>query len=209
MEPLFLQRQPLLGQFVSLPQLSYDQEDHYADRKGRKTSRAEKDDCLPLPAGESRVGVPGDRHVQRVLREPVGGQQAVLPRHLADEPTCAALAVPECIDARCKGLSDDRFDARVACEQNAISAIQRDRALLSERNGAENSFEVGQFDGAHNQADERAIGSRELAGEIYGPRSVAGIAHRPAHERCQPRIRLQRLEVILVGSVARRSWPVA
>ena len=88
--------------------------------------------------------------MQRVVGDPVRGQNAVLTFHCADVANCAAIVVPDCFDGLYKCFSDSGVHARVACKQHAVAAIQRNRALLPKQDGCEKLFEIREIHGAMN-----------------------------------------------------------
>src|SRR5215510_755795 len=105
-------------------------------------------------------------------------------------------------------MSSRRIATRIAHEQNPITAEQRDRAVWCERNVCKEFLEVLKLDCTHDQAEELAFWADKLACDKDRPGPASPTEDRLAHKRRSLRVRFKRLEIVAVGHVERRNWPV-
>src|ERR1700681_4493758 len=108
-----------------------DQEDHDHDCQSRKTSRTEKYVRFLLPDGESGGSIDSDRYYNRKMGEAVSGQQTILPSNLADEASCTTIACAYSADGIFEIFPDGGLHLRISRQQNAVAAIQGDRAACT------------------------------------------------------------------------------
>ena len=199
--------EPLLRLVDAAPQLARDHADGQANHERDQAAGAEQIDDLALPRPEDRRHLVGHGSDQRIAGQVVQRDQAVLVVDPADDARHVALATRERFEAAPVALADAGLDPGMAHQQHAVVAQQRDRAVRSERNGAEELLEVLQLHGAEEHAQEGAVCGGEFAGEKDGPGSGAAILHRLADRRDQIRGRLEQFEVLPVGAVDRRDRP--
>ena len=92
-------------------------------------------------------------------------------------------------------------DMRVARQQDAVLAAQQDGRFRPDRGSVIQFLKVAQPERPEDQAQQLAIGTCDLAGDVSGPLSVASVQQRLADENGSPRVVPQPHEVVPIGNI--------
>jgi hypothetical protein len=170
-----------------LHQPAHDEKDEGADRQGGEGDRSDDDLGFLQPLGERGGRGRRDRDHRRIVSERLQGGQlnlSVGDRPWVLEQDVLAVAFPDCC-----------LDVRIAVQEAAVAAKQRDRDLLSDRDRAEELLEMAQLHDSNDDADIIAVGTDEPACKIGRPGPGAAAARGLAQEQVQIGVRCERPEV--------------
>lgn len=197
-ETMLFERQPPPRPFVIAAHLTRHQQHDGRDRQRDQQAGAEQHLGLLPPVGQRVIRLACGGDVQREVLETVRGDDQFVWIDLSEHADRSLGIVAERIAGRGEDAADGLRSARIAHQQRAVVAVERDGSGAAEGDRAEQLLEIVELDGADDDAGELPVMRRNAAREIDRPCAVGPIAHGHADELLELRIRFEDAEVIAV-----------